>query len=142
MTNLEIFNRVTTTVFTKCYEEFPVDVDFKYADFFDKEELLTGKRKLFDTVTYTFLWLKEYSYLKIGDRDMGTERMIDAERMIMVSLTEKTLTILNCIPSSLEKKTTLAQNLSDAIKSGSKEAASEILRQIIQCGFKLIPTII
>ena len=107
-----------------------------YADFFDKEELLTDKRKLFDTVTYTFLWLKEYGYLKTG----GLE--INAERMIMVSLTEKSLTILNCIPSSLGKKTTLAQKLSDAVKSGSKETASEVLRQIIQCGFKLIPTII
>ena len=107
-----------------------------YEDFFEKDELLTDKRKIFDTCTYSFLWLKEYGYIKCGNEE------IRAERMIMVSLTEKSLTILNCIPSSLKQEITLAQKLSNAAKSGSKELITESIRQIVQCGFKLIPTII
>ncbi len=53
-----------------------------------------------------------------------------------VQLTEKALSVLSWVPSSLfTPKASLGQRLTVLVKSGSKEGASELLRQIIQFSF-------
>ena len=139
MTSIDAFNRIASTVFTVCYERFPLSADFKVSDFFSKDEKIEGLpdgKDASDVFCDSFHWLSRYGYIECPSE------AINIQEALFVELTEKSLTILNCMPSSLEPKTTLAQKLSDAVKSGSKESITETVRQIVQCGFKLIPTII
>lgn len=139
MTSIDAFNKIVSTVFTVCYERFPLNASFEVSDFFSEDEKIEGLpdgKDASDVFCDSFHWLLKYGYIDCNPKD------INIYEALFIELTEKSLTILNCMPSSLEPKTTLAQKLSDAVKSGSKESITETVRQIVQCGFKLIPTII
>ena len=139
MTSIDAFNKIASTVFAVCYERFPLKITFEVSDFFsddDKIEELTDEQSIYNVFNESFNWLKKYGYIECP------HGAISMHQALCVELTEKSLTVLNCMPESLNQNVTLAQKLSNAIKSGSKELVTETIRQIVQCGFKLIPTII
>lgn len=128
MTNLDHFNRITATVLSKCFERFPVPCDFSYKEFYPEE---CGQDvDDFDEVFYhTMLWLQHYGYIYFWKPELS------ATSFYHVSLTEKSLNILNKIPESLEEKVSLGQKLCSVMKSGVKGATNEIIKMIFVQGY-------
>lgn len=135
MTNLDHFNRITATVLSKCFERFPVPCNFSYKEFYPEE---CGQDELGDDFNivfkHTMLWLRDYGYIDCWDPNL------ECEEFDNVSLTEKSLNILNKTPESLEEKVSLGQKLCSVVKSGMKGASNEIIKMIFVQGYTNIIT--
>lgn len=123
MENLDKFNRIAITVFSRCYSVFPIECSFSYDEFFDKRDT-----KDEDIFFASFFLLERYGYIFRGSYVMGTYS-VDK-----VQLTEKALHILNCTPSSLKEQCSIGEKVSLAAKEGTKIAFTEAAKLVMQYG--------
>lgn len=130
MSNLDLFNDIAGEIFSKCYENFPVPVDFYQKDFFPDE----NKNDPYDPFYYTLMWLQKNNYITFWDP------CLPVVEFLHVQLTEKTLSILNSMPEAITSKKTLGQKLMDATNSCSKEGVLEAVRQIVSLGCSTLPS--
>ncbi|CAD5352312.1 MULTISPECIES: hypothetical protein [Citrobacter] len=134
-TNIDKFNEVTGKIFAILYCSFPVPVDIHLRDFIDGEvyeandETLTGydisESALF--VDSTINWLAEADFIQIGDKGL--------ESHYSVVLTPKGLECLKLTPESLSVPG--ESLISNALKSGSKEALKILANQVLSAGIKI-----
>lgn len=123
MENLDKFNRIAITVFSRCYSVFPIECSFSYDEFFD------NKNSKDEEIFYTsFFLLERYGYIIKTNNTIGTG-LIDG-----VLLTEKALHILNCTPSSLKEQCSIGEKVSLAAKEGTKIAFTEAAKLVMQYG--------
>ena len=123
MENLDKFNKIAITVFSRCYSVFPIECSFSYEEFFDK------KNPKDEEIFYmSFFLLERYGYILKRSNTLGTGSI---DRVL---LTEKALHILNCTPSSLEERCSIGQKVSQAAKVGTQSAFSEAAKLVMQYG--------
>lgn len=128
MNNLDHFNNITANVLSACFEQFPVPRDFHYENFYPENEE-NHDHDISDVFYHTMMWLRKYEYIDFWDTDLsGTSFQ-------HVSLTEKSLNILNKIPESLEEKTSIGRQLGRILKDGATNAASDMIKSILSIGY-------
>jgi len=133
--NIDRFNEVTGKIFASLYCAFPVPIDIHLRDFIDGEvlvqddETLTGydmsEGALF--VDSTVKWLANADFIQIGDNGF--------ESFYSVVLTPKGLECLKRTPDSLSAPG--GSPISEAVKSGSKEALKMLANQVLSIGMKI-----
>lgn len=134
-TNIDTFNDHVSQVFKLLYESFPIptDIDFQSFDYEDlsdeNKEMGTVPREMYEPAMYAVQWLIREHYIRCETSSLDGG-------YYMVQLTEKGLATLQSVPSSLQGTTSYGQRISDAVKTGSKEVARQLVTEAISWGFK------
>jgi hypothetical protein len=135
--NIDHFNRVVLVVFDRLYSQFPVAVDLSVAEIAE----LASPGSLPESPAYKHLepTFESIQFLAAEGFLTYSSRFLEGTTFTTVKLTLKGLTVLGQIPDSLERKQTLIERMRSALAGGSKEAASEIARQLVIQAFTLAP---
>ena len=139
MRNIDLFNLHVAEVLGTCYESFPVRVDIKYEDLgknvhdryasgFD-EELFYNAQEYEELAAATVNWLTDAGYLWIGKKIYGSVKS--------VTLTPKSLELLNATPLALEMTDSMGTILADGSKTLGRETALSVIRSVLSEGAKL-----
>ena len=132
MTNIDLFNRVTLTVFDRLYSSFPSPINLSVADIAlsvvpEKDNLGEENSSLY-AVGDAIDFLAKEGFLT----HMGI--YMDGSDFLRARLTLKGLTILGT-PTSLEEKRSLIDNIRSALASGAKESGAETIKLLTQAAF-------
>jgi hypothetical protein len=125
--NIKKFDKVVAQIFEKLYSQFPVRIyvnPYEILDYEDKGKYVEGvwqetlsdedKRFFIDTL----LWLHETGYI------IGSITHIHETR---VTLSNNGLELMKYVPSSVDKTQSLGEQLQNAIKSGAKDSAANLV---------------
>jgi hypothetical protein len=125
MSRMDDFNRIVVLVLGKAFESFPQPVHIYAKDITELPDNIVDEEtaRTFDA---TVQFLASEGFLKYeGESDEG---LFFNE----VSLTLKSLKILNSIPSSIDEKKNIGQKFSELAKSGAKEASKELIKKAVE----------
>lgn len=138
MRNIDLFNLHVAEVLGTCYENFPVRIDFKYDDLayrvFKQYSSGTDEELFFNAVEYSELavatldWLTEAGYLWVSKKVHGSVKG--------VTLTPKSLELLNATPESIESKTSIGTALANESKKLGRETVLSIVQTVLAEGAK------
>jgi hypothetical protein len=138
MINIDKFNELTARIFSDLYETFPVTQviishrlvgisDAEYEDLYfaaaTGDEIKCAKRNEDQFAKATIIWLCQFDYLA-GDYNPGH---LPSE----LTLTPKTLALLNQVPASLDNAKTFGDSIIDAVKQGSLDTASDLVKKCL-----------
>lgn len=117
----ECFQIFSAKILADCYEKFPVALDFTKEDFFKLDSSSTA-----EDIFFTFKALKNFGYITYKSNTIGFEyfHYVELTKDGYNMLTEK------------NGKNTIGKAIVKAIKEGSKESIFEVLRLIVQSGWK------
>jgi len=138
MQNIEFFNLCVAEILGACYEQFPVKVDLRYEEIgnrvasqFPSEDI----DKFSDTVmtssevaAATIRWLGSAGYLWVGNEFYGG--------FSGVTLTPKSLELLNITPDSLQQKKSIGAALAVESKNLGREGILALVRTVLAEGAK------
>lgn len=138
MRNIEFFNLCVAEVLGECYEQFPVKVDLRHEEIgnrvasqFSSEDIY----KLSDTMmtssevaAATVRWLGSAGYLWVGNEFYGG--------FSSVTLTPKSLELLNITPDSLQQKKSIGAALAVESKNLGREGVLALVRTVLAEGAK------
>ena len=138
MRNIDFFNLYVAEVLGICYESFPVRVEIKYDDLaysvFKRyssgtdEELFFNAQESSELAIASLDWLTEAGYLWVGNKIYGS--------VTGVTLTPKSLELLNAIPQSIENKDSVGTVLANESKSLGRETVLSIIQSVLAEGAK------
>jgi hypothetical protein len=149
MRNIDKFDEIAGIVFAKLYESFPMRIDFNAEDISslmkdtgnkeggdeaeEAEEAKEAEEAFNDSTRFipdTIRWLKEEGYITMQSATMDSH-------FINVTLTGKGLSSLKSTPDSVSGKLSTGEQLSEAIKTGGREALINATNQVLFAGFRL-----
>ena len=136
--NIDIFNLFVAEVLGQCYEDFPIESEFeieslaltvvdKYLK--DDESDPPDLQELTRFGHATTSWLEKAGYLWIRRKEYGV--------VTGVTLTPKSLELLNATPSSLEAKKSAGTVLASESKKMGREAVLAVIGAVLSEGAKL-----
>lgn len=120
MTNPEKFDYYCGVLFARLYDSFPVPVSALEIDEFAVEE---GDS---DLILHSLNWLEENGLIlaKAKIHDLSTS----------ITPTYKGLALLKMLPSSLDKKQSFGEALSEAVKSKTPDTIIDITKSLFLSG--------
>jgi|GEM_PF-3880433 len=129
--NIYVFDCFVVEIFAELYKKFPVKMQVdgnevvRNCKYEDNQEINYFERILI--LKGTFEFLKENGFIDyIGNIDEFDCTAYDC------ILTLKGLNALENIPKSINKKTTIGQKLLTELKSGTREIAIDLIKQVIR----------
>lgn len=149
--NIQEFNLIVATLFNDLYLAFPRRITVlpaKYLGFklseqqdgdpsgiivvslSDSSESRLPYKKL-DVVTDCIKWLEQTGYIYI-------EQSNYYHSISGVTLTAKGLEILKAVPSTIDSSQSIGEQLHEAVESGGKQAASNIVSTALTAGYSLL----
>ena len=139
MRNIDLFNLHVAEVLGTCYESFPVRVDVSYEDLGESvfkryslgsdEELLYNAQEYEELAAAAINWLADAGYLWVGKKIYGFAKS--------VTLTPKSLELLNATPQALEITESVGTFLANESKTLGRETALSVIRSVLAEGAKL-----
>ena len=120
MPNIDSFNVIAARVLDRLFEIFPQGVRLHAEEFVDQ----TDKNAVMN-FSYTMRFLATEGLLRY---EVASD---DGEVFFEVILTSRGLAALNSMPDALAEKTTLHQKISAALGSGSPEALTSTINELI-----------
>jgi hypothetical protein len=138
--NLEAFDYIVALIFARLFERFPERTAIQGMRLvieaaLDKEISDALRQAVPKIFSDTVKWLREEGFIRYSDEDAGDFRD--------VTLTLRGLTVLGYVPVSLKESPVpepMIDKLRAALKSGTKTAAHEIIKQAIGKTFALVLT--
>ena len=117
--NMDDFNKCVAVVFDLLYKEFPIETEI-IVDNLAKNVNEEISKIYFATIRF-----------------LEQERFIHCKKAVYggfvgVVLTAKGLSVLNITPDSIKKKETIANRISNALKTGSKEAVRVVIQEALK----------
>lgn len=119
-TNIDEFNRLTSTILVTLYDHFPHHSVIQANDFFENVD-----EKVFSCTDGTMTFLRDEGFIKFSD-SAG-----EGQIFIGVQLTLRGLELLNRSPESLKDHQTIVGKLRNAIGLGTKEVVSEGIKLLM-----------
>ena len=126
--NIDIFDRCVGVFFARLYESFPKRIDIRFAeipeDIFDKTDSNEQAERKFEGYEHAVKWLHQAGYAWANHvDDRGAEGIV---------LSPKGLEVLRAKPRSLLQRKSIGDLITEAVKSGAKDALTKAV------GFALI----
>jgi hypothetical protein len=138
MQNIEFFNLCVAEILGSCYEKFPVKVDLRYEEIgnrvasqfsFDDSDTFSNTVMISSEVAAaTIRWLSSAGYLWMGNEFYGG--------FSSVTLTPKSLELLNITPDALQQKKSIGAVLAAESKSLGRESVLSLVRTVLAEGAK------
>ncbi|PHQ23685.1 hypothetical protein CLH62_19640 [Marinobacter guineae] len=139
MRNIDLFNLHVAEVLGICFESFPVRPDIRYEDLGKNvykryasgtdEELFYNAQEYEELAAATVNWLTDAGYLWVGKKVYGAVKS--------VTLTPKSLELLNATPQALEMTESVGTILANGSKTLGRETALSVIRSVLAEGAKL-----
>lgn len=134
--NIELFDEYTAKIFAQSYQKFPMPHDVSIVDFIKQGKIndfgmiVNDKDKPSahaQVAWHTFIWLKETGFIKIESEHPYLS-------LTGIVLTAKGLEVLKATPSSIQQNSHIGNELIGLLKTGSIEAAKQLVGQAIKLG--------
>lgn len=134
-TNIELFNQYTAKIFTELYESFPVpmwlvDVRLSGGKFIENERGFEEPDFETKIAGSTILWLVEAGFINASETD--------ARSAYNATLSAKGLELMKLVPSSIDSKMSVGDNLLKILKEGSVDAAKVLISKALTDFFPII----
>lgn len=123
MENIERFNRNTVQILGILYDSFPVPIELDSSKFDDPLSFQS-----------TVEFLQTSGYLAVGKVAQAFQ---GNAHFFFVVLTEKGLSVLNAVPSSLVMNESLGKQMVGIVKSGTKKVSLEAIKALVSELIKL-----
>tara|TARA_R100001129_G_scaffold175882_1_gene149298 strand:+ start:1934 stop:2371 length:438 start_codon:yes stop_codon:yes gene_type:complete len=137
--NIDLFNLHVAEVLGICFESFPVRPDIRYEDLGKcvyqryasgtDEELSYNAQEYEELAAATVNWLTDAGYLWVGKNVYGAVKS--------VTLTPKSLELLNATPQALEITESVGTILANESKTLGRETALSVIRSVLAEGARL-----
>lgn len=126
--NIERFNRIAVTIFTRLYEEFPNPLEIEPKSFgylaYPKEQDSKEMWDRMDMAANTMSWLEEEGFISVKSKPL-------IGKYTGVRLTQKGLTVMG-MPVSLEKDAgTVADTMKEVLSESAKSTASQAMTSLL-----------
>lgn len=138
MKNIESFNLCVAEILGACYEHFPVKVDLQFEEIGnrvasqfsseDSDAFFNTVMTSSDVAAATIEWLTSAGYLWSGNKFSGG--------VSDVTLTPKSLELLNLAPESLQRKVSIGSMLAEGSRNIGRESALALIRTVLAEGAK------
>jgi hypothetical protein len=138
MRNIEFFNLCVAEVLGTCYEQFPVKVDLQYEEIGNRiasqyssediDEFSDTVMTSSEVAAATIRWLGSAGYLWVGNEFYGG--------FSSVTLTPKSLELLNITPNSLQQKSSIGAALAVESRNLGREGVLALVRTVLAEGAK------
>jgi ribosomal protein S8 len=130
--NIDRFNRIALLTLELLYSSFPVPVDIEVSklakDTLPTDVSFDGTWDSIQAAYHTVEFLQQEGFIQ------PTAYQSDANRVLHARLTMKGLAVLG-MPSSLQHKEPLINEVRSTIKGGVRQASSEAVKQVAQMLF-------
>jgi hypothetical protein len=115
--NMDLFNMLTLQLFIRLHDSFPVRQNISLREYPELDNSENSK-VFFDTIKF----LKDEDFIQYSEQVYGG--------FISISLSNKGLSVLGTIPTSISKTESLIQLFKEAFKKGSSESYSMAVKEL------------
>jgi len=138
MSNIKLFDAYTAEIFKILYENFPVCKDIKPHEIVNRIEVKYKERPIGDIpmierqiCSSALHWLRDNNLISVyapSKKTFSTSDDVSMDELFTcVVLTAKGLAVLKQVPQSLQTGVSLGEEISDAVKKGMLNKASELV---------------
>ena len=131
MTNSEVFDFFICRILNDVCEKFPCTVNLSSDEYCTLLSDADDSKKI-EMFYNTVRWLETHGYLIIGSKTLGAD-------FYLVSPTEKTMLIMDTIPTALkEKGKSMKQHIKGCVTAGTSDAFKDVVKTTLAMGFSAI----